>query len=72
MTEYRIVYTINGQGYTKTDPWIFDATKDRSEVRALLDEAHEYLAKHGTYEIWVTAREISEWTWTRVDNEFFV
>lgn len=68
MTEYRIVYTINDQG-----PWIFDATKDHSEVRALLDEAHEYLAKHshGTvYEIWVVAREISEWT--RVDNEFFV
>lgn len=68
MTEYQIVYTINGEGYTKDLPWIFAETREPKMISVLLDDVIKYLNIHSkSYEVWVVSREVTEWT--RVDPE---
>lgn len=66
MKEYRICYTIDGRGYSKDEPWLFDDADNKDDATELLAEASEWVARYSTnYEVWAEAREVTPWK--RVD-----
>ena len=62
MKEYMICYTINGQGYTKNEPWIDTRTEDPEEARQSYNDFLEYLIEyHPLHEVWIESRNIGPW-----------
>jgi hypothetical protein len=69
MIEYRVVYRVNGEGYTKELPWVDCETTDEKYALERLDGLKtfhkEFLHQSFQCEEWIEARKITEWT--RVD-----
>lgn len=64
--EYMICYTVNGQGYTKDEPWIDTTTEDVKELVELYKDFVVYMVQYQpVHEIWIECREIGPWQ--RVD-----
>lgn len=62
MEQYRICYTVNGEGYTKVDPWIYDVTHNVDDATELLAEALDWAYKlYSDYDVWVESREVTPW-----------
>jgi hypothetical protein len=60
--EYRIVYTINGQGFTKDEPWIDEVTDDETVAVDLLGSLYDYnQAQYAEHEEWIEVREVTDW-----------
>lgn len=68
MIEYRIMYTVNGKGYTKTDAWIHDTTNSLALVVEYVEECHEWLTPYGTHDVWVESRRVEPWERVDVDS----
>lgn len=60
--EYMVVYTINGQGYTRDLPWVDKTTDDEVEAQndlAMLKVANDSFGR--VHEEWIMWREVGEW-----------
>jgi hypothetical protein len=66
MKQYRVVYTVNGQGYTKSDPWIYDNAETVQAAIKTITEANNWLSKnYQEFEVWVEEGDLP--AWRRVD-----
>jgi hypothetical protein len=64
--QYRVVYTLSGEGYTKEHPWIYDNADSKEEAIELMAEADEWIsANYRDYEVWIEEGEKP--AWHRVD-----
>jgi hypothetical protein len=60
--EYRIVYTINGQGFTNDEPWVDEFVYDETEAIDLLGSLHDYnRANYAEHEEWIEVRDVTDW-----------
>jgi hypothetical protein len=63
MTEYQVVYTINGEGYTNDLPWIDTRTDDLEEAKSILKilkAANDSFSK--MHEEWIEVRQVTSWS----------
>lgn len=67
--EYTVLYTVNGKGYTDTEPWIDAKTEDPTEARQAYESLVDWCKtdSYKKYDVWMEAREISPWK--RVDPD---
>ena len=64
MKEYRIMYTIDGKGFTKDDAWIdceADTLPEAIEALAHLDEYNATKLPGHEHETWIEKREVTPW-----------
>ena len=62
MKEYILYFTMNGKGYSDTEPWIDAKTENAAEARQAYDDMLAWSKTQGdTYDIWLEARDISPW-----------
>lgn len=64
MKEYRIMYTIDGKGFTKTDAWIDCEPETWEDAVQALSDLNEYnknyLPTH-THDTWIEKRDVTPW-----------
>lgn len=60
MYEYKTVYTVDGEGYTKEKPWLDyygDDLHDAQQAQRELESTRNF----GKVDVWIERREVSEW-----------
>lgn len=64
--EYLVCYTLNGKGFSDTEPWIDCKTEDIQEALESYNDLVDYLKEfYPVHEAWMESREVG--TWIRVD-----
>lgn len=68
MKEYVIHYTVNGKGFDKDLPWIYDTAATPEDARQAHEDAVDWLRHSQEPVVWVEAREVGPWTRVDVDS----
>lgn len=61
MKEYRVLYIINGQGFTTEDSWTDCVTEDEDVAKEALSTLTEHNTRFDSSEQWIEVREVSDW-----------